>query len=108
MQHSLWLCHTWLDSIHQTRNNDASAELSPIALQNVKKHIPNLSPRVKALIKRAIKERLMIDPIGFGKPLRYSLKGHRRLRVSDYRIVYRIESETVVIVAIKRVYGVTE
>lgn len=45
----------------------------------------------------------MVDPIGFGKPLRYSLKGHRRLRVSDYRIVYRIEPEikTVIIVAIK-------
>lgn len=23
------------------------------------------------------------DPIGLGKPLRYSLKGHRRLRVGD-------------------------
>lgn len=45
----------------------------------------------------------MIDPIGFGKPLRYSLKGHRRLRVSDYRIVYRIDPDanTVVIVSIK-------
>jgi mRNA interferase RelE/StbE len=43
----------------------------------------------------------MIDPVGFGKPLRYSLKGHRRLRVGDYRIVYRIENNNVLIVAIK-------
>lgn len=45
----------------------------------------------------------MVDPIGFGKPLRYSLKGHRRLRVSDYRVVYRIEEKTntVLIIAIK-------
>jgi mRNA-degrading endonuclease RelE of RelBE toxin-antitoxin system len=45
----------------------------------------------------------MIDPIGFGKPLRYSLKGHRRLRVSDYRIVYRIDADTslVIIISIK-------
>ncbi|KJV81821.1 plasmid stabilization system family protein [Rickettsia hoogstraalii str. RCCE3] len=45
----------------------------------------------------------MFDPIAFGKPLRYSLKGHRRLRVSDYRIIYRIEQETstVIIIAIK-------
>lgn len=54
----------------------------------------------------------MIDPVGLGKPLRYSLKGHRRLRVSDYRIVYRIEAEknTVVIIAIthrKDVYDST-
>jgi len=58
---------------------------------------------VPSLIKRAIEERLMIDPIHFGKPLTYSLKGHRRLRVSDYRVIYRIETETntVLIIAIK-------
>jgi mRNA-degrading endonuclease RelE of RelBE toxin-antitoxin system len=45
----------------------------------------------------------MVDPIGLGKPLRYSLKGHRRIRIGDYRIVYRVEpkSRTVLIVAIK-------
>lgn len=67
----------------------------------IRKHIPSLNLSAKNLIKRAIEERLTIDPIGFGKPLRYSLKGHRRLRVSDDRIVYRIESTTVIIVAIK-------
>ena len=65
--------------------------------------IPNLPTSAKKLIRKAIEERLMVDPIGFGKPLRYSLKGHRRLRVSDYRVVYRIEPQnhTVVIIAIK-------
>ena len=69
----------------------------------VKEDIPNLQLPIRAMIKRAIEERLMIDPIGFGKPLRYSLKGHRRLRVSDYRIVYRIDPDvnTVVIISIK-------
>ena len=69
----------------------------------VHKHIPAISSSARVLIKRAIEERLMVDPIGFGKPLRYSLKGYRRLRVSDYRVVYRIElkTNTVVIVAIK-------
>ena len=45
----------------------------------------------------------MIDPVGFGKPLRYSFKGHRRLRIGDYRVVYRIEQENmlVIIIAIK-------
>jgi len=69
----------------------------------VKDDIPELSTTAKKIIKKAIEERLMVDPIGFGKPLRYSLKGHRRLRVSDYRVVYRIESDAhaVVIIAIK-------
>jgi mRNA interferase RelE/StbE len=69
----------------------------------VKDDIPSLPKIIKATIKRAIEERLMTDPIGFGKPLRYSLKGHRRLRVGDYRVVYRIKPEKhlVIIVAIK-------
>lgn len=68
-----------------------------------KEDIPALPASAKALIRRAIEDRLMVDPIGFGKPLRYSLKGHRRLRVSDYRVVYRIDStkKSVLIVAIK-------
>lgn len=75
-----------------------------------RKHIPSLPSSAKVLIKKAIEERLMTDPIGFGKPLRYSLKGHRRLRVSDYRVVYRIEPEIqmVVIVAIKHRKDVDE
>ena len=73
-------------------------------LELVKKEdIPALPTKVKVMIKTAIEERLMVDPIGFGKPLRYSLKGHRRLRVSDYRVVYRIDSvhHKVVVIAIK-------
>lgn len=69
----------------------------------VKEDIAALPKSIKATIKKAIEERLMIDPIGFGKPLRYSLKGHRRLRVGDYRVVYRIDpkQKLVIIVAIK-------
>lgn len=69
----------------------------------VQKDIPQLPKKMRTLIQRAIEERLALDPVGLGKPLRYSLKGHRRLRVGDYRIVYRINSEkqTVIIVVIK-------
>jgi mRNA interferase RelE/StbE len=76
----------------------------------IEEDLPCLPVTAKKMIKKAIEERLMIDPIGFGKPLRYSLKGHRRLRVSNYRIVYRIEPETmtVVVVAIKHRKNVYE
>jgi len=69
----------------------------------VREDIPSLPKRTRELIQSAIEQRLAVDPIGYGKPLRYSLKGHRRLRVSDYRIVYRIEenTHTVLIIAIK-------
>jgi mRNA interferase RelE/StbE len=67
----------------------------------VSKDILALPKSAQIQIKRAIEERLTVDPIGFGKPLRYSLKGLRRLRVGDYRVVYQIEGKSVIISAIK-------
>ena len=69
--------------------------------QVIKNHIPALSASTKLLLQKSIESKLMVDPVAFGKPLRYSLKGHRRLRVGDYRIVYRIEDNSVIIIAIK-------
>lgn len=51
-------------------------------------------------IKKAIEEKLSCNPVEFGKPLRYSLKGCRRLRVGDFGVVYKIEGKTVLIVKI--------
>ncbi len=69
----------------------------------VEEDIPRLPKTARAVIQKAIEERLTVDPIGLGKPLRFSLKGHRRLRVGDYRIVYRIDFDEriVTIVIIK-------
>jgi mRNA interferase RelE/StbE len=69
----------------------------------VAEDIPNLPKTAREQIRKAIEHRLVQDPVGLGKPLRYSFIGHRRLRVGDYRIVYRLnnESKMVTIVAIK-------
>jgi len=56
-----------------------------------KKDIPALPKAVREKIKKAVEQRLMTEPLRYGKPLRFSLKGHRRLRVGDWRIVYRID-----------------
>jgi len=48
--------------------------------------------RVK-IIKNATERRLMVDPIKYGDPLRKTLKGYRKLRLGDYRIVYKIEGK---------------
>lgn len=68
-----------------------------------KDDIPKLTQSARQMVKLAIEQRLMLDPVGFGKLLRYSLKGHRRLRISDYRIIYCVEPQCnkVIIVAIK-------
>lgn len=60
----------------------------------IRDEIPALSTSAKKLIKRAIEERLMCDPLHYGKPLRYALSGQRSLRVSTYRILYSVLQDT--------------
>jgi len=67
----------------------------------VSQDIPKISKEWRANIKRSIVDKLTSRPEVFGKPLRSSLKGYRKLRVGDYRIVFRIEKKTVKIFAIK-------
>lgn len=38
----------------------------------------------------AINKRLTVDPINLGEPLYHRFRGHRRLRVGDYRVVYSV------------------
>ncbi len=64
----------------------------------VRKDIPKLSKAVKQQIRKAIEEKLTVRPIEFGRPLRYSLKGARSLRVRDYREIYQIEPPTTVLI----------
>lgn len=66
------------------------------------KQFEKLPKAVQIVLGKAIRGRLETDPVGHGKPLRYSLRGHRRLRVGDYRIVYRIDlpKRIVIIVAV--------
>lgn len=67
----------------------------------VKEDIPKLSSSWREKIRSAIEEKLTTHPELFGKPLRRSLKGYRKLRVGDYRVVYRIESSAVKIFVIQ-------
>jgi mRNA interferase RelE/StbE len=69
----------------------------------VKDDLKRLSKPIAVRIRKAIEAKLMTDPYVFGKPLRHDLKGARRLRVGDYRIVYEIEEEwkTVFILTIR-------
>ena len=66
----------------------------------VKEQIPSIPMPYRQQIKRAIEERLTKEPIKLGKPLKYSLFGFRRLRVGDWRIIYRITGNEIEIVKI--------
>lgn len=60
-----------------------------------KRDRPKLSKKIQEQIQRDIERKLRVMPEVFGKPLRKSLKGYRKLRVGDYRIIFRIEGNTV-------------
>ena len=59
----------------------------------IKKDIPKLSISIKQRIKLSIENKLMKNPLHFGKPLRYSLNNLRCLRVGDYRVLYAVDHE---------------
>lgn len=66
------------------------------------KYFQNIPVNRKKLIRKVIEERLIQDPLSFGKPLRGSLKNHLRIRIGNYRVIYRIDAQntTVLVVAI--------
>jgi mRNA interferase RelE/StbE len=66
----------------------------------VEEDIPALPKTIRERIKRGIETRLSMDPVGLGKPLRYSFKGHRRIRVGNYRIIYRVDIDTKIVTVV--------
>lgn len=64
---------------------------------------------VRKRIQSSIEERLAENPAEFGKPLRYSAKGLWSLRVGDWRVVYQILGEKILVLRIghrKEVYSI--
>jgi addiction module RelE/StbE family toxin len=68
---------------------------------SAKKEIDALDGSAKKIIKKAIEDKLMTEPLKFGLPLRRSLKNFFKLRVGDYRIIYQIENQEVTVLVIK-------
>ena len=68
---------------------------------SAKQDRPKLQKTIKEQIKRAIEKKLTTFPEIFGKPLRNSLQGYRRIRVGDYRVIFRIEKNIVKIFKIE-------
>lgn len=68
---------------------------------SVKKDFKNIPDEMAMIIRQVIEEKLMIDPIKYGTPLRRTLKGYIKLRVGLYRIVYSVVQKTVTVHVIK-------
>lgn len=70
--------------------------------------LSKLDSKTKLILKKAIEDRLSSAPEVYGKPLQRTLKGYWKLRVGNYRIVYKVSDNTIIILAIlhrKKVYN---
>lgn len=67
----------------------------------VREDIPRISKVWREKIRAAIEDRLVTKPDLYGKPFRRSLKGYRKLRVGDYRIIFKIDEIKVKILIIQ-------
>ena len=63
-----------------------------------KRAIAKLDPSVRSLIQKAA-ESLVRNPER-GKPLTHALTGLRSLRTSDYRIIYRIRNDELIVIVV--------
>ena len=63
--------------------------------------LKRLDSSVQRKILDALRKRLTLDPKAYGKPLQGELAGLWRLRVGDYRVIYRIVENRVEVLVLK-------
>ncbi len=75
----------------------------------ISEDLPQLSAPIRDRVRKAIVGKLGSSPEVFAKPLHASAKGHRSLRVGNFRVVFRLENQYVKVLLIEhrsRVYEV--
>ena len=66
----------------------------------VTKDLSRVDQHLRARMLRAVEQRLSTEPAQYGKPLSGSLQTYRRLRVGDFRIVFRVHGSEVWVFAV--------
>ncbi|MBI3794144.1 MAG: type II toxin-antitoxin system RelE/ParE family toxin [Nitrospinae bacterium] len=77
----------------------------------VERDLGLINEKIQKRIKKAIESRLLVAPEQYGEPLRKTLKGYWKMRVGDYRVVFRISGVEIIIFGIihrKAVYEVID
>lgn len=70
--------------------------------------VTRLDQKARERIRKAIESRLVTAPHEYGLPLRKNLKGYWKLRVGDYRVVFRIVGSEVFVLCIRHRKDVCE
>ena len=64
---------------------------------DVEEDLESVGPSAAKRIVRAIDSKLGLSPLDFGAPLSGNLANFRKLRIGDYRVVYRVREKAVVV-----------
>ena len=67
----------------------------------LKEDLPRFDGSIQRKILKAIRKKLTVDPEGFGSPLRGVFSNYWKLRVDDYRVIYSVKKEKVLVKVIK-------
>lgn len=67
----------------------------------VSEDLKRFDPPVQRQLVRTLRKRLSADPKAYGEPMRGELAGLWKLRVGDYRVVYRIVEKRIEILVLK-------
>lgn len=67
----------------------------------IEEDFKKIPKKKRSEILRTIFKKLGTSPEQFGAPLRHELKGFRKLRIGEYRVVYRIEKKEIRVLVLK-------
>ena len=56
----------------------------------INRDIHKINQNIQRIIKRAIEQRLLLSPESYGHPLSGNLSGFWKLRVGDYRVIFKV------------------
>ncbi|MBU4304356.1 MAG: type II toxin-antitoxin system RelE/ParE family toxin [Candidatus Omnitrophica bacterium] len=60
-----------------------------------------ISEHDRSIILKTIHKKLCISPEKYGSPLRSGLKGYWKLKISHYRVVYKIDKNEIKVLVLK-------
>jgi len=67
----------------------------------VEEDFKKINKKDRTIIFKTIYKKLAVVPEKYGSPLRNPLKGYWKLKISHYRVVYRIEKNAIKVLVLK-------
>jgi mRNA-degrading endonuclease RelE of RelBE toxin-antitoxin system len=67
----------------------------------IEEDLKKINKKNRSIILKTIYKKLTLAPRKYGSPLRNPLKGYWKLRISHYRVIYRIEKSTIKVLVLK-------